>query len=79
MLRVSAIEKALPRDVRDTIKDHPFLTIAAGALAGFYLGRSHGREILSALVAVGLSAGASNARRLLGVAPAAPRRVERVH
>ena len=76
MLRVSAIESALPDDLRRTFRDHPILAITAGALVGFYLGRSHGREILSALVGVGLTAGASSARRMLGVAPE-PRRTAR--
>ena len=69
MIRVPAIEKAMPDDVRRTTREHPFLVLAAGALAGFYLGRSHGRAILSALVSVGITAGASNARRMLGVEP----------
>jgi hypothetical protein len=70
MIRISSIEKALPDDLRRTIRDHPFLLIAVGALAGFYLGRSHGREVLSALVGVGLSAAVSSARRQLGAEPA---------
>jgi hypothetical protein len=69
LVRISSLEKALPDDVRRTVRDHPLLTIVAGALAGFYVGRSHGREILTALVGVGVSAGAANARRLLGVEP----------
>jgi hypothetical protein len=73
MIRVKAIEKALPDDVRRTVRDHPFLTIAAGALAGFYLGRSHGRALLAALIGVGISAGAASARRMLGVEPARSR------
>ena len=73
MIRVKAIEKALPDDVRRTVRDHPVLAIAAGALAGFYLGRSHGRELLAALIGVGISAGASSARRMLGVEPARSR------
>jgi hypothetical protein len=67
MIRISAIEEALPDDVRKATRSHPFLVIAAGALAGFYLGRSHGRAILSALVGVGITAGASSARKILGV------------
>ncbi|HEU5248407.1 MAG TPA: hypothetical protein VFW15_00335 [Thermoanaerobaculia bacterium] len=70
MIRVAAIEKALPDDVRRTARDYPLLTVAGAALLGLYLGRSHGREILSALVGVGLSAGVSSARRLLGLGPA---------
>ncbi|HEV8610928.1 MAG TPA: hypothetical protein VGS98_12790 [Thermoanaerobaculia bacterium] len=69
MMRISAIEKAMPDDVRRTAREHPFLVIAAGALAGYYLGKSHGRAILSALVSVGITAGASSARRMLGVEP----------
>jgi hypothetical protein len=67
MIRISAIEEALPDDLRKATRAHPFLVIAAGALAGFYLGRSHGRAILSALVGIGITAGASSAGRMLGV------------
>jgi hypothetical protein len=74
MIRVAAIEKNLPDDVRRTIKDHPLLALTAGALAGYYLGRGYGKEILTALVGVGISAGASNARRMLGVEPRDSRR-----
>ena len=74
MIRVAAIEKKLPDDVRRTIKDHPLLALTAGALAGYYLGRGFGKEILTALVGVGISAGASNARKMLGVPPPASRR-----
>jgi len=73
VIRVSAIERALPDDVRRTAREHPFLVIAAGALAGFYLGRSHGRAILSALISVGIAAGTSSARRMLGVQPPSSR------
>ena len=69
MIRVAALEKALPDDVRRTVREHPVIAIAAGALAGYYLGKSYGREILTALVGVGISAGATNARRMLGVEP----------
>ena len=69
MIRVSALEKALPDDVRKTVRQHPVIALAAGALAGYYLGRSYGKEILTALVGVGISAGATNARRMLGVEP----------
>jgi hypothetical protein len=74
MIRVSALEKALPDDVRRTVRQHPVITLAAGALAGYYLGRSYGKEILTALVGVGISAGATNARRMLGVEPRDSRR-----
>lgn len=69
MFRITALEKALPDDVRRTARDHPFIAMALGAVVGFYLGRSHGREILSAGAAVGISAGLMGARRALGVEP----------
>jgi hypothetical protein len=69
MIRVAALEKALPDDVRRPVREHPVIAIAAGALAGYYLGKNYGREILTALVGVGISAGATNARRMLGVEP----------
>lgn len=74
MLRISALEKAVPDDIRRTVRDHPVIALAAGALAGYYLGKSFGREILTALVGVGISAGATNARRMLGVQPRESRR-----
>ncbi len=69
MFRIPALEKALPDDLRKTARDHPVIALALGAIVGFYLGRSHGREILSAGAAVGISAGLSSARRALGVEP----------
>jgi hypothetical protein len=75
MIRVEAIEEALPKDVRKTIRSHPFLVLSAGALVGYYLGRNHGRGLLTALVGVGISAGTSSARKMLGVEP--PRRAAR--
>lgn len=74
MLRISALEKAVPDDIRRTVRDHPVIALAAGALAGYYLGKSFGKEILTALVGVGISAGATNARRMLGVQPRESRR-----
>jgi hypothetical protein len=74
MLRISALEKAVPDDIRRSVRDHPVIALAAGALAGFYLGKSFGKEILTAVVGVGISAGATNARRMLGVEPRESRR-----
>jgi uncharacterized membrane protein YebE (DUF533 family) len=74
MLRISALEKAVPDDIRRTVRDHPVIALAAGALAGYYLGKSFGKEILTALVGVGISAGATNARRMFGVPPRDSRR-----
>ena len=74
MLRISALEKAVPDDIRRTVRDHPVIALGVGALAGYYLGRSFGKEILTALVGVGISAGATNARRMLGVEPRDSRR-----
>ena len=69
MFRIPALEKALPDDVRRTARDHPFIAIALGAVVGFYLGRSHRREILAAGTALGVSAGLTGVRRALGVDP----------
>lgn len=74
MLRISALEKAVPDDIRRTVRDHPVIALGAGALAGYYLGKTFGKEILTALVGVGISAGATNARRMLGVQPRDSRR-----
>jgi hypothetical protein len=67
MLRVTALEKALPDDVRRIARDHPFIAIVAATALGFYLGRGHGRAILTALVGAGISAGSVGARRMLGL------------
>lgn len=69
MFRIPALEKALPDDLRRTVRDHPFVVIALGAVVGFYLGRSHGREILQAGTALGISAGLTSARRAFGIEP----------
>lgn len=69
MLRIPALEKALPDDIRRSARDHPLIALALGAVVGYYLGRSHGREILSAGAALGVSAGLTSARRALGVEP----------
>lgn len=69
MFRIPALEKALPDDVRKTARDHPVIALVLGAVVGYYLGRSHGREILSAGAAIGISAGLTSARRVLGVEP----------
>lgn len=69
MFRIPALEKALPDDVRRTARDHPFIAIALGAIVGFYLGRTHGREILQAGTALGISAVLTSARRAFGIEP----------
>ena len=74
MVRISALEKAVPDDIRRTVRDHPVIALAAGALAGYYLGKGFGKEILAALVSVGISASATNARRTLRVEPRDSRR-----
>ena len=67
MFRIPAIEKALPDDVRRTARDHPVIALTLGAIVGFYLGRSHGRELLSAGAALAISAGLTRARGALGI------------
>ncbi len=69
MFRIPALEKALPDDVRRTARNHPVIALALGSIVGFYLGRSHGRELLSAGAALGISAGLARARGALGIEP----------
>ena len=73
MLRIEALEDSLPKKWRRTVRDHPWIAIAAAASAGFYLGRNHGRQLLAALVSVGLSVGVESVRRAAGVS-SSPRR-----
>lgn len=66
MLRIDPLETALPRDLRESIRDHPWVAIAVGAAAGFYLGRNHGRFLLSALATAGIAVGAERLKALGG-------------
>ena len=67
MLRLDALEKSLPREWRDTIRDHPWICLGAAALAGVYLGRNHGRALFSALTTDGIAVGAEKLKVAAGL------------
>ena len=69
MIRIAPIEKALPKEWRETIRDHPWVSISTAAAAGVYLGRNHGRQLLAAFVSVGLAVASETVRRGLGLVP----------
>jgi hypothetical protein len=72
MLRIEALEDSLPKTWRRAVRDHPWLAVSAAAGTGFYLGRNHGRQLLSALVSVALSVGVESVRRAMGVERKSP-------
>lgn len=74
MIRIEALEKTLPKEWRRTVRDHPLLAAAAGAVVGVYLGRNHGRQLLAAIVSSGLAFGAESVRGALGLPGARPER-----
>jgi hypothetical protein len=67
MLRIEALEDSLPKTWRRAVRDHPWIAVSVAASAGFYLGRNHGRQMLSALVSASLSVGVESVRRAIGV------------
>jgi uncharacterized membrane protein YebE (DUF533 family) len=66
MVRVEPLEKALPPDWRRLVRDQPLLSVVAGFVAGVYLGRRHGRQLLSALVSIGIAAAVDGAQKRFG-------------
>jgi len=48
------------------VRDQPILAVAAAFAAGVYLGKHHGRQMLSALVSVGLAAAVEGVRKRVG-------------
>jgi len=67
MIRIEPIENTLPKDWRRAVRDHPWLSVCAAAAVGFYLGRNHGRQLLSSLVSVGVAVGVEQLRRAVGI------------
>jgi hypothetical protein len=65
-VRVEPLEKALPSDWRRVVRDQPLLALVAGFAAGVYLGRHHARQLLSALVTVGIAATVDQAQKRFG-------------
>jgi hypothetical protein len=74
MIRIEPLEDSLPKDWRRAIRDHPFLAVSIAAALGVYVGRNHGRQLLSALVRSGLAFGVARLRGALGLAPDQPER-----
>ena len=66
MVRIEAIERAIPRDWRRIICEHPWLSLAVGATAGAYLGRNHSRLLLSAVTTAGIAVVSQKWRELTG-------------
>ncbi len=63
MTRVEPIERALPSDWKRVIRDQPLLSVCAALAAGIYLGRHHGRQLLSAAVSLGVATAVDEAKR----------------
>jgi hypothetical protein len=63
MTRVEPIERAMPPEWKRVVRDQPLLSLCAAFAAGVYLGRHHGRQLLSALVSVGISSALARAGR----------------
>ncbi|MEO8431417.1 MAG: hypothetical protein ABI592_07895 [Acidobacteriota bacterium] len=60
------LERALPAEWKRVVRDQPFLSLCGALAAGVYLGRRHSRELLSALVSVGLATAVGGVRRRFG-------------
>ena len=67
MIRIEPLEKSLPKDWRRTVREHPWLCLTAAAVAGVYIGRHHGRQLLAAVVSSGLAFGVQSVRGALGL------------
>ena len=76
MIRIEPVEESLPKEWRRAVRDHPWISVSTAAAAGVYLGRNHGRQLLAALVSVGLAVGVETFRRAMGM-EAAPSRKAR--
>ena len=48
------------------IRDQPLLSVCAAFAAGIYLGKHHGRQLLSAAVSVGLTMAVEGTKRRFG-------------
>ena len=66
MTRVEPIERALPSDWKRVIRDQPLLSVCAALAAGIYLGKHHGRQLLSAAVSLGLTMAVEGTKRRFG-------------
>lgn len=77
MIRIDPIEDSLPKEWRRAVRDHPWLSVSAAAAAGVYLGRHHGRQLLAALVSVGMAVGVETFRRAIGIEPAPARQARK--
>ncbi|MDQ2979158.1 MAG: hypothetical protein M3R62_08050 [Acidobacteriota bacterium] len=66
MTRVEPIERALPSDWKRVIRDQPLLSVCAALAAGIYLGKHHGRQLLSAAVSLALTTAIEGAKQRFG-------------
>lgn len=67
MIRVEPIEHAVPSEWKRVVRDQPLLSVCAALAAGVYLGRRHGRQLLSALVSLGIASTVDGMRRRFGL------------
>ncbi len=73
MLRIKAFEEAVPREWRGVVRDHPVVSAAAAAAAGFYLGRRSrhfGRRLLAAVASTAVAIAIRQLREVTGMRPA---------
>jgi hypothetical protein len=66
MTRVEPIERALPSDWKRVIRDQPLLSVFAALAVGIYLGKHHGRQLLSAAVSLALTTAIEGAKHRFG-------------
>ncbi len=67
MIRIEPIERAVPSEWKRVVRDQPLLSVCAALAAGVYLGRRHGRQLLSTLVSVGIASTMEGVRRRFGL------------
>jgi len=67
LTRIEPIERAMPSEWKKVVRDQPLLALCGAFAIGVYLGKHHGRQLLSALVSVGISTAVDTGRRRFGL------------